>query len=45
MRINNINDLPEHLRKQVEAQIGPVKKKSKYGNKKTLVGNELVDSG
>jgi hypothetical protein len=45
MRINNVNDLPEHMRKQVEAQIGPVKKKSKFNNVKTLVGNELVDSG
>lgn len=45
MRINNINDLPEHLRKQIEQQIGPIKKKSKYNNEKTLVGGELVDSG
>jgi hypothetical protein len=45
MRISNINDLPEHLRKQIEQQIGPIKKKSKYNNEKTLVGNELVDSG
>jgi len=45
MRINNINDLPEHLRKQIEQQIGPIKKRSKYNNEKTLVGDELVDSG
>ncbi|HUV85001.1 MAG TPA: DUF1064 domain-containing protein [Methanosarcinales archaeon] len=45
MRINNLNDLPEHLRKQVEKQIGPVKKKSKHNNVKTLVGDELLDSG
>ncbi|MDF2889766.1 MAG: hypothetical protein K0R80_133 [Clostridia bacterium] len=45
MRINNISELPEHLRKQVEQQIGPVKKKSKHNNVKTLVGDELLDSG
>ncbi|HUV85179.1 MAG TPA: DUF1064 domain-containing protein [Methanosarcinales archaeon] len=45
MRINNLNDLPEHLRKQVEKQIGPIKKPSKHNNVKTLVGDELLDSG
>ena len=45
MRINNLDELPEHLRKQVEAQIGPVKKRNKYNSTKTLVGDEIVDSG
>jgi hypothetical protein len=45
MRINNLNDLPEHMRKQVEQQIGTVKKKPKHNNVKTLVGDELLDSG
>lgn len=45
MRINNLDELPEHLRKQVEAQIGTVKKRNKYNSTKTLVGDEIVDSG
>jgi hypothetical protein len=45
MRFNNLNELPEHLRKQVEQQIGKVKKPSKYNNVKTMVDNQVFDSG
>lgn len=45
MRINNISDLPESMRKQVESQIGKVKKASKFGNVKTMVDNQEFDSG
>jgi hypothetical protein len=45
MRINNLNGLPENIRKQIEQQIGPVKKKPKHNNVQTLVGDELLDSG
>lgn len=45
MRINNLYELPEHLRKQVEKQIGPMKKNNKHNNIKTMVDNQVFHSG
>lgn len=39
MRFNSPADLPPHLRKQVEQQLGQPKKQSKYNNKRTLAGH------
>jgi hypothetical protein len=44
MRFNNIADLPPNLQKQVESQIGKVKKPSKYNNTKTIADNQVFDS-
>lgn len=45
MRINNINELPADIQKQIEQKIGKVKRPSKYHNERTIADGQEFASG